>query len=158
MMLPSFWVAKTLPSAMSTPRFAQRPGYLGSTSETYSHKMVPVFALSAKMSMLPVGRYMTPSRTMGVASWVVLGSNPDPFKRVNQAPCRLLTLDGLFGANVKWRVGPQPPPGTDQFLPAGPQKFPLDCPRGGPGAIKTAATPRAPNIKTRPKCIDSHPF
>jgi hypothetical protein len=44
---------------------------------------------------------MIPSRTMGVASWVVLGSKPDPLRRVNQAPCKLLTLDALIPVNVE---------------------------------------------------------
>src|ERR1700730_11750063 len=138
MMLPSFWVAKTLPSAMSTPRLAQRPGYFGSTSETYSHRMAPDFALRAKMSMLPVGRYMTPSRTMGVPSWVVLGSRPEPFRRVIQAPPRVFTFDGGIWLSVEYRVCPQSPPATGQSLPAGSTKLPLGlvCASSEPGEIR----------------------
>jgi len=57
-----------------------------------SHRISPVFALSAKTSSLPVTMYMIPSLTSGVASAEYLPPNPDPLRRVIQAPLSCFTL------------------------------------------------------------------
>jgi len=53
------------------------------------------------MSMLPVGKYMTPVADDRRRSWVVLDLIPIRSNAVNQAPCRLLMLDGLIWVNVE---------------------------------------------------------
>ena len=81
---------------MARPRLTQpqqRAEILLSTSDQYSQRTVPVLALRAKTSLLPVMTYMIPFLTSGVASKEYFASNPEPLRRVIQAPLSCATLE-----------------------------------------------------------------
>jgi len=69
--------------------------------DQYSHKIAPVFALRAKTSSLPVTTYMMPSFTSGDASKEYLPPDPEPLRRVIQAPLSCLTLVVLTSVRVE---------------------------------------------------------
>src|SRR5215472_1647126 len=100
---------KTMPSPIARPRFALLSGVLGSEVVRYSHRILPDLASIAKMSCWPVGRYMTPSLTTGVACCEYGGPKPE-FNRAIQAPFNVFTFEGLICASVEKRVLPQSPP------------------------------------------------
>src|SRR4030095_2323258 len=100
--LASSWPEKSSPSPMASPRLTQPQHTVEirwSIPDQYSQMIVPVFALSAKTSSLPVTTYMMPSLTSGEASKEYLPAAPEPLRRVIQAPLSWARLvgSGCFG-------------------------------------------------------------
>jgi hypothetical protein len=72
-----------------------------SIPDSYSHRISPVFARSAKTSSLPVETYMTPFFTSGDASNEYLPLSPEPLRRVIHAPLSCCTLLVSIWRNVE---------------------------------------------------------
>src|SRR6266550_2058511 len=92
---------KSNPSPRAKPRLTQpqqRAEIFLSISDQYSQRIAPVLASRAKTSLLPVMTYMTPSLTSGDASKEYLAANPEPLRRVIQAPlsCRTFEVSICF--------------------------------------------------------------
>ena len=88
---------------MASPRLTQpqqRAEIFLSISDQYSQRIAPVLASRAKTSLLPVMTYMTPFLTNGDASKECLALNPEPLRRVIQAPLSCIT----FEASICFRV------------------------------------------------------
>ena len=71
--------------------------------DQYSQRISPVFAFSAKTSSFPVMTYMMPSLTSGEASNEYLPPNPEPLRRVIQAPLSCWTLPASMVLSVEYR-------------------------------------------------------
>src|ERR1700730_11265813 len=101
--VPSSCPKNSNPSPMARPRLAQpqQRARLRETPDQYSQRICPVLAFSAKTSSLPVITYIMPSLTSGDASNEALASNPEPLRRVIQAPLSCLTLEVLISFSVE---------------------------------------------------------
>src|SRR5438045_3491761 len=82
-------------------------------------RIAPVLAFIANTSSLPVTTYMIPSLTSGVASAEYLPPNPEPLRRVIQAPLSCLTLLVSICFRVEYRWLVILPPFVTQSLPTG---------------------------------------
>src|SRR5215813_9564900 len=103
--LESNWPKNSSPSPIARPRLTQPQQTVEicwSMPDQYSQRICPVLAFSAKTSSLPVMTYMMPSLTSGDASKEYFASNPDPLRRVIQAPLSCLTLEVLICASVEY--------------------------------------------------------
>src|SRR5215831_1401392 len=91
------------PSPIARPRLArpQQRARFPATPDQCSQRIPPVLAFNAKTSSLPVMTYMMPSLTSGDASKEYFASNPEPLRRVIQAPLSRLTLEALICARVE---------------------------------------------------------
>src|SRR5215831_14969145 len=112
----SWYAPKTIPSPKLTPRLALLSGVLGSAPGENFHKSAPVFASRANRSCSPVGRYITPSFTIGVACCENPAPNPE-FRRVIHVPFKVFTFDASICASVEKRVLLQSPPTRGQSAP-----------------------------------------
>src|SRR5436309_3028002 len=93
--LASSWPKNSSPSPMARPRLTQPQHTVEifcSMPDQYSQRISPVFPFSAKTSSLPVTTYMVPSLTRGDPSKEYLPPNPEPLRRLIQAPLSCLTL------------------------------------------------------------------
>src|SRR6516164_9841250 len=121
-MFASSWPRNSLPSPIAKPRLSQPQHTVEIVWPIWdqcSHRISPVFALSANTSSLPVTIYMMPSLTSGVASSEYLPPNPEPLNRTIQAPLSCLTLlvSICFSVEQRWLV--RFPPLVTQSLPTG---------------------------------------
>src|ERR1700739_4880600 len=111
-----------MPSPIARPRLSQPQHTVEifwSMPDQRSHRIWPVLALSANTSSLPVTTYMMPSLTSGVASKEYLPLDPEPLRRVIQAPLSCLTLLGSICFRVEYRWLVRLPPLVTQSLLTG---------------------------------------
>src|SRR5881409_3818189 len=122
--LASNWPKNSSPSPMARPRLTQPQHTVEifwSMPDQYSQRISPVFALRAKTSSLPVTTYMIPSLTSGDPSKEYLPPNPEPLRRVIQAPLSWVTLVVSICFSVEYRWLVRLPPFVTQSLPTGPR-------------------------------------
>src|SRR5262249_61112482 len=109
---PSGWPENPLPSGPATPRLSQPQQTVlmfCSMPERCSQISAPVLASSAKTSLLPVAKYMTPSFTIGVPSIEYLAPSHEP-RCTPQAPFHVFMVLRLIRRSLQQRL----------FLPAYP--------------------------------------